>query len=79
MKLLVALYDRAVESYAPVMTVHTRNEAIRSFRAAVNDPESPINKNPTDYELWQLGEYDDQNGEISAKPEMLARAEDHKS
>lgn len=78
MKLLVALYDRATEAYAPVMTVHTRGEAIRSFRQAVNDPQTPISINPTDYELWQLGEYNDQNGEISAKAELLARAEDYK-
>lgn len=78
MKLLVALYDRATEAYAPVMTVHTRGEALRSFKQAVNDPQTPINMNPTDYELWQLGTYDDQNGEIQAKPELLGRAEDFK-
>lgn len=78
MKLLVALYDRATEAYAPVMTVHTRGEALRSFKQAVNDPQTPIYNNPTDYELWQLGTYDDQNGEITAQPELLGRAEDFK-
>lgn len=79
MKLLVALYDRAVEAHAPVMTVSTKNEALRSFRQAVNDKTTPINQNPTDYELYVIGTYNDQTGEI--KPvdrELLARAEDHK-
>jgi hypothetical protein len=78
MKMLVALYDRATEAYAPVMTVHTRAEAIRSFRQAVNDQQTPMNKTPTDYELYQVGTYDDQTGKIEAHHEMIARAEDHK-
>lgn len=80
MKILVTLYDRATEAYAPIMTVHTRGEAIRSFRQAVNDPQTPINSNPTDYELYVVGTFNDQTGEITpCDPEMIARAEDHKS
>jgi hypothetical protein len=78
MKMLVALYDRATEAYAPVMTVHTRAEAIRSFRQAVNDKTTPMHNNPTDYELYQVGTYDDQTGIVQQKHEMIARAEDHK-
>ena len=78
MKLLVALYDRATEAHAPVMTVNTRNEAIRSFREAVNDPNTPLYKNPTDFELYQIGTYNDQLGEIGAtERELIARAEDY--
>lgn len=78
MKILVALYDRATEAHAPVMTVNTRNEAIRSFREAVNDPNTPIYKNPTDFELYQIGTYNDQLGEIVATDrELIARAEDY--
>lgn len=78
MKILVALYDRATEAHAPVMTVNTRNEAIRSFREAVNDPNTPIYKNPTDFELYQIGTYNDQLGEIVAiDRELIARAEDY--
>jgi len=79
MKLLVSLYDRATEAYAPIMTVNTRNEAIRSFRQAVNDPQTPIYNNPTDYELYVVGTFNDQDGEIEAStPELIARAEDFK-
>ena len=77
MKVLVALYDRAVEAHAPVMTVNTRNEAIRSFRQECQNRESPIAKNPTDYELYQIGTYDEESGTIEAKRELIARAEDH--
>ena len=79
MKLLIALYDRATEAHAPVMTVNTRNEAIRSFREAVNDPQTPMFKHPTDYELYMIGTYDDIKGEINSQErELIARGEDHK-
>lgn len=79
MKKLVALYDRATEAFAPIMTVHTRNEAIRSFRQAVNDPNTPVYAHPTDYELYIVGDYNDETGEITPLPkEMIARGEDHK-
>jgi len=77
MKILVALYDRATEAFAPVMTVHTRGEAIRSFRNECQNKQSPIAQHPTDYELWQIGQYNDQTGEIEPGKEMIARAEDH--
>jgi len=77
MKVLVAMYDRVTEAYAPVMTCHTRGEAIRSFRTECQNKESPINKNPTDYELHALGTYDETSGKIEPHKEIIARAEDH--
>jgi len=77
--ILVALYDRATEAYAPVMTVHTRGEAIRSFRTEIQQKDSPLAANPTDFELHQLGTYNNQTGEITPQHEMIARAEDYTS
>lgn len=77
MKILVALYDRAVEAYAPVMTVNTRAEAIRSFRQECNNKQGQLCQHPSDYELWQIGEYDDQTGMIVSTNERIARAEDY--
>ena len=77
MKVLVALYDRATEAYAPIMTVHTRGEAIRSFRQECQNKESPINRNPSDFELYVLGNYNETTGEIIPFSERIARAEDY--
>ena len=77
MKILAALYDRATEAFAPVMTVHTRAEATRSFRKECSNPSSPLNQNPTDYELFVVGTYDEETGEITPDRERIARAEDH--
>ena len=77
--ILVALYDRATEAFAPVMTVHTRGEAIRSFRNEIKQKDSPLAMHPTDFELHQVGTYDNQTGEIQPCKELIARAEDHTS
>lgn len=79
MKVLVALYDRVTEAYAPIMTCHTRGEAIRSFRQECQNKDSPISRNPTDYELYVLGNYDETTGKIEPANERIARAEDHQS
>jgi len=79
MMILVALYDRVTEAFAPIMTVRTRGEAIRSFRQEVQNKESPLHKNPSDYELYVLGTYNDQTGNIEPTNERIARAEDHTS
>lgn len=76
---LVSLYDRATEAFAPIMTVRTRGEAIRSFRQEVQNKESPIHRNPTDFELYELATYDETNGTIVPNKELIARAEDHTS
>lgn len=73
---LSALYDRATEAHAAIMTTRTRAEAIRSFKEACKNPETPIHQNPSDYELWELGEYNEETGEITPNKERLARAED---
>lgn len=77
--ILVALYDRVTEAFAPIMTVRTRGEAIRSFRQEVQNKESPIAKNPTDFELYALATYDETTGQIGPNKELIARAEDHTS
>lgn len=76
MKILVALFDRAIQGYGPVMTYHTRNEAIRQFRTQAEDKSTQIAQHPTDYELWHIADYNDENGEVSQIGEQIARAED---
>lgn len=77
MKVLVAIYDRATQAHAPVMTVNTRAEAVRSLRQALKDPQSSIASSPSDYELWELGTYNEETGDITPNKELIARVEDH--
>lgn len=41
--------------------------AIRAFNDLANDARSSINKHPEDYCLYEIGEYDDEKGELIKK------------
>lgn len=65
LKLIYAVYDSVSETYSPMNLHYTRGEAIRSFEMAVQSPESMISKHPSQYTLFELGEYDLVSGEIT--------------
>lgn len=78
--LIIAIKDTAVEAFqGATHCVRARGEALRNFADAVNDPNSKqLHNHPEDFELWILAELNDQTGEISGKPERLARGQDVK-
>lgn len=55
---------------------HTPGEAERNFRELANDKQSMVGKYPEDYDLYAMGEYDDQTGKVEwkATPEHLVKA-----
>lgn len=80
--LLAAVKDNAVDAFQPgIHVVRAKGEALRNFSNAVNDPNpnNVINKHAQDFDLWILGELDDQTGQIDGKPERLARGTDVKN
>lgn len=79
MKLICAVKDLAIQAYGMPFYVHTKGEAIRSFSDEVNrtDGKSAVAQHPEDYELYELGTYDEATGTIEGKsPELFARAKD---
>lgn len=74
-KIVVAVKDQAVEFFGTPFVVHTKQEAIRSFILEVQNPESTMAKSPTDYDLFALGTYDTDTGQIKGhEPMRLMRA-----
>lgn len=74
---LCAVRDSALAAFASVMTFQTVAAGVRSFRDEVQRAESPMHAHPEDYELWRLGQYDEDTGEITpCRPEMVVRAKD---
>lgn len=54
--------DNAVGAFLPPFYVRARGEAVRSFMEAVGDPQHQFAKNPDDYVMYFLGEFDDNAG-----------------
>ena len=66
-----AIKDTKVAFYNPFL-MHNEAEALRAFTSLVKDKNSEISKAPGDYELWIVGQWDDQTGLIfSSGPKYI--------
>jgi len=77
---VVAIRDKAIEAFGQPIFVSAVGQAVRSFGDEVKrvDQNNGINKHPEDYDLFLLGTYDDQTGELySQTPEVVAVGKDY--
>jgi len=77
---VVSVKDLAAQAFGRPVFVPTSGVAIRSFRDEVNREaqDNDIFRHPADYEMYQLGVFDDSTGliEVISPPKLLARAVD---
>ena len=61
---ICSVKDRAADAYGRPMFVPSIGVAIRSFTDEVNrnDPENNLHNHPDDFDLYDLGVFDDQTG-----------------
>jgi len=80
MKHVYAVKDLAIQAFGDCFLTRAPGEAVRSFQDEANrtDGKSAVAQHPEDYELYKIGEYDDQTGKLVAlyEPEFVARAKD---
>lgn len=66
MKLKIfTVYDSKMEAYMMPFFLQTRGAAIRAWMDSVNDLNTQFNKHPGDFTLFEIGEYDDETGNVS--------------
>ena len=79
-QVVVSVKDLAAQAFGRPVFVPTAGVAIRSFRDEVNREASDndIFRHPADYELYQIGTFDDSTGLVEAlqPPKLLSRALD---
>jgi|JI61114DRNA_FD_contig_21_3583598_length_731_multi_9_in_0_out_0_2 hypothetical protein len=63
---IFTFYDSKVEAYSPPAFMVHRGAAIRSFIELANDGASSVSKYPADFTLFEIGEFDDSTGVITA-------------
>lgn len=59
-----AVYDSKAEAYMQPFFMQSRGAAIRAFDSTVNNPETQFYKYPTDFTLFEIGEYDELHGKL---------------
>ena len=73
-----SVYDDKAKTFNTPFYKHTHGEAERDFKTAVNEVRegNNLNKYPEDYDLFFIGEYDDQTGKFEAlsTPQHVCKA-----
>ena len=81
-KIVVSVKDRAASTYGQPLFVPTIGVATRSLQDEVNraDQNNQLHLHPEDFDLYELGEFDDSSGRVSMldQPRLAARAQDLK-
>jgi len=74
---MCAVRDSAVNAFARPFCVPSTAVAIRGFRDEVNRKGSEMNNHPADYELFEVGMFDEDTATMtSCAPRSLSRAVD---
>ena len=78
MSKIYAIKDQAIEAFSQPFFVQAQGQAVRMFMDETKNEQSQINRHPADFELWYIGEFDEQTGTVTAAPnvERVARATD---
>ena len=78
MSKIYAIKDQAIEAFSQPFFVQAQGQAVRMFMDESKNEQSQINRHPADFELWYLGEFDEQTGTITGATniERVARAID---
>lgn len=75
LKVICCVRDQKATTYALPFTSHNHQVALRDFGHACRDQNSQLYKNPEDFDLFAIGTFDDQTGEILGHtPQLLASA-----
>ncbi|AXL14769.1 nonstructural protein [Microviridae sp.] len=67
-QLAFSVYDIKAKAFINPYFVPTEEVALRSFTDCVNATDHPFNKNPGDYTLTQIGEFDIISGVFTPEP-----------
>lgn len=60
-----SIYDSKAEAFLQPFYMQSKGAAIRSFADAVSDEKTMFFKHPSDYTLFELGEFDDSNASFN--------------
>lgn len=77
---ILSVKDTKSDIYGQPMFFPTVGMAIRSFQDALADNQNAISKHPDDYNLYTIGQWDDNIGKITAldTPVLAAEGRQHK-
>lgn len=60
------IYDTKLEAYMQPFFMTSKGQALRAFSDTVNDQSTQFAKHPEDFTLFEIGEYDDSNAQLTS-------------
>lgn len=73
---MFSIRDQKTEVFNTPFFQKTMGEAERNFAQTVNDPKTMLHQHPQDFDLYYLGEYDDNTGKfvVCDTPQHVSKA-----
>lgn len=71
-KTICSVYDIKTKEFDQPFAVRHLADAIREFQIIAKNPQTKWGKNPEDFSLYAIGEFDDESGQLlSSSPHTL--------
>lgn len=67
---LFSVLDKLAGVYGLPFCAKNQALAVRDFAHACRDSQSGLHRNPSDYSLWLVGEFDDQTGQVLGQSKL---------
>lgn len=64
---IFCIHDNKAQAYLPPFIMHRNDMAVRVFADCINSDEHQFGKNPGDYTLFNIGEFDDNKALIKPR------------
>lgn len=73
---MYSIRDTKAEVFGAPFYKNTHGEAERDFQRLIRDEKSTVNQYPEDFDLYYLGDYDDQSGKVrpADSPQHIVKA-----
>lgn len=67
-----SVYDSKVGAYMNPIYLRSKGEAVRVFTETVNSPDHQFAKNPEDFTLFELGDWNEENANFILYPTPIS-------
>lgn len=64
---MYVVHDSKADAFMQPFFLNEDEQAVRGFSDSVNNPESPFFNHASDYTLYRIGQYSEENGEVTAE------------
>lgn len=75
---IFSIKDHALDAYMRPWYAQSTGQAVRMFQDEINNPQSEMHKHPDDYDLYELGDWDEETAEFKnlGTPKQVARGKE---